>query len=417
MSAYKRQSKVSDSNLEPDNFPPEFYNNLDKIFLTKRALQELDRRNSLSPAKRKKTYSEPLPSLARFARQGGPDITDLRGCPEPEDDPDFSEYVSKSRMAEVKKPNAKRSSAYDANFVRMMADHGIYMPDQPFEEREISTPENLDDIYQLMTKRRQSLDPKVFTEEDFRSVKARFRDVSEGCVTHTVIPHIQACEAHSKIPSRYNDLFNNLQPIGDKEVVGPKPDIWDGIRATAVHATVENALGKFITPKTSSQHALVVPNFFIEAKSPDSAPIVAERQALNDGAYGARAMHSLQNFMSVEPSFDNKAYTFSATYINGILSFYAHHVTCPRADSPGGLPEYWMTRLDAYSMNTHRRAFVSGATAFRNLRELAWHNREDAVQVANARVLDPRESDSRKDDRNDKRSPPPPSRSIKFGEK
>ncbi|KAI0002710.1 hypothetical protein F4779DRAFT_622155 [Xylariaceae sp. FL0662B] len=349
MSAYKPQSEGSDSNLEPDNFSPEFYDKLDKIFLTKRALRELDRRNSLSPTKHKETYSKPLPSLARFARQGGPDITDLRGCPEPEDNPDFSEYASKSTIAEVKNPDAKRSSAYDANFVRIMAHNGVYMPDQPFEEREISTPENLDDIYQLM-KRRKSLDPEAFTEEDFRSLKARFRDVSEGCVTHTAIPHLQACEAHLKIPSRYNDLFNNLQPIGDKEVVRPKPDIWDGIRAIAVH--------------TTSHHG---------------APIVAQRQALNDGAYSSRA------------------------------------------NSSCGLPEYWMTRLDAYSMNTYRRAFVSGATAFRNIRELAWRNREDAVQAANAKVLsEPRQADSdfsSKDDSNDsndERSLPPPSKRRKI---
>ncbi|KAI5918125.1 hypothetical protein F4810DRAFT_715755 [Camillea tinctor] len=426
MLPYKRQSKTSDSNLEPDNFPPEFYDSLDILFLTKRALREFDRRNNSNPAKRKKSYSEPLPSLARLSRQGGPDITDLRGWPEPEDNPDISdyepqssmaEYVSESTMTRIKNPHAKRLSPYDANFEQMMARHGIYMPDQLFEKREISIPENMDDIYQLMTKRRQSLDLEVFTEEDFRSVKARFRDVSEACVTHTVLPHIQECKAHSKIPSRYNDLFNNMQSIGDKGVVKPKPDIWDGICATAVHTAVENALGKFITPKTSPQHALVAPNFFIEVNGPDGALRVAERQALNDGAYGARAMHSLQNFMSAKPSFDNKAYTFSATYIHGVLSLYAHHMTCPGPDPPDGLPEYWMTLLDAYSMKSHRRAFVSGATAFRNIRELAWRNREDAVQAANARVLDLIEADSSKgdsSDSHDERPPPPPSKHRKF---
>ncbi|KAF2968830.1 hypothetical protein GQX73_g4727 [Xylaria multiplex] len=387
MLPYKRQSKISDSNLEPDNFPPELYDSLDIIFLTKRALREFDRRNNLNPAKRKKSYSEPLPSLARFSRQGGPDITDLRGWPEPEDNPDISDYEPQSSMAGVKNPGAKRVSAYDANFVRIMADHGIYMPDQLFEEREIPTPENIDDIYQVITKRRQSLDLEIFTEEDFQSIKTKFRDVSEAC------------------------------SIGDKGVVRPKPDIWDGIRATAVHTTVENALNRFITPKTSPQYALVAPNFFVEVKSFDGQSIVAERQVLNDGAYGARAMHSLQNFMSAKPSFDNKAYTFSATYINGVLSLYAHHVTRPRADSPNKSPEYWMTRLDAYSMNTHRRAFVGGATAFRNLRELAWRNREDAVQAANARVPDPIEADSSKEnssDSHDERPPPPPSKRRKF---
>lgn len=39
--------------------------------------------------------------------------------------------------------------------------------------------------------------------------------------------------------------------------------------------------------------ALVAPNFFLEAKAPHRAADVVRRQAMQNSAYGARAMHSL----------------------------------------------------------------------------------------------------------------------------
>lgn len=71
----------------PWNFCPEFYDNLSKIWLTPLALQELDRRNheeALSnPVITQASIGPPVGAgttdLARFARMGGPDLSDLRG--------------------------------------------------------------------------------------------------------------------------------------------------------------------------------------------------------------------------------------------------------------------------------------------------------------------------------------------------
>ncbi len=65
----------------PPNFPPEFWDNLSKVWLTRRALRELDRRNNAQPP------SAPVASapavftsdLARFSRHGGPNLRHLRG--------------------------------------------------------------------------------------------------------------------------------------------------------------------------------------------------------------------------------------------------------------------------------------------------------------------------------------------------
>jgi hypothetical protein len=61
-------------------YPPEFYDRLSKIWLTSGALRELNRRNRILHL----LASLPRPSappkdLARFARRGGPDLSNLRG--------------------------------------------------------------------------------------------------------------------------------------------------------------------------------------------------------------------------------------------------------------------------------------------------------------------------------------------------
>ena len=82
-----RSSGAADTS---SNFPPEFYDNLSKVWLTRRALRELDRRNQNLPLPKRATHSKhiedfPLaarkcgPDLARFARTGGPDLSDLQG--------------------------------------------------------------------------------------------------------------------------------------------------------------------------------------------------------------------------------------------------------------------------------------------------------------------------------------------------
>ncbi|RYP36441.1 hypothetical protein DL767_003404 [Monosporascus sp. MG133] len=67
------------------------------------------------------------------------------------------------------------------------------------------------------------------------------------------------------------------------------PDFWDGIDVSDVGPTVREVLDKLIVPKNHLRPVPIVANFFLEAKRPTATGRVAEKQALNDGAYGARA--------------------------------------------------------------------------------------------------------------------------------
>jgi hypothetical protein len=74
-----RPAKKINSRTESSNFPPQFWDDLSKVWLTPRALRELDRRNSIKPRPEPKTPEVYTTTLARFARHGGPYLCDLRG--------------------------------------------------------------------------------------------------------------------------------------------------------------------------------------------------------------------------------------------------------------------------------------------------------------------------------------------------
>jgi hypothetical protein len=128
----------------------------------------------------------------------------------------------------------------------------------------------------------------------------------------------------------------------------------------------------------------IAPNFFLQVKGPYGSIAIARRQARYDGAIGARAMHSLQNYSNDGLVFDSKAYTFSSTYCSGQLVLYAHHVTAPI--TPRGWPQYHMTKLRGFELTDTRETFIEGVTAFRNARDLADRYRQEFIEAANAKA-------------------------------
>jgi len=63
--------------------PPEFWDNLSRIPLCRRALREFNRRRARSPVPQPPVLSDInghlVKQLKRFARRGGPDLRDIRG--------------------------------------------------------------------------------------------------------------------------------------------------------------------------------------------------------------------------------------------------------------------------------------------------------------------------------------------------
>ncbi|KAI1155977.1 hypothetical protein F4825DRAFT_362050 [Nemania diffusa] len=125
---------------------------------------------------------------------------------------------------------------------------------------------------------------------------------------------------------------------------------------------------------------------FLKVKRAGGDLAVMERQACYNGAYGARAMHSLQNFGKEEPAYGNNAYSFSATYLagQGILLLYAHHLEVPI--NLGERPTYYMTELDTFNMAGKCQTYIKGLTALGNTRDLEKRHRESSIKAANTQA-------------------------------
>ncbi len=94
---HHRSAKRTRSEAEYDAwlnwvFPPEFYDRASRVFLTRRAVQELNRHSALLKQRRRfqprpvdadrsvvSSCQRPERDLRLFSRHGGPDLSDLRG--------------------------------------------------------------------------------------------------------------------------------------------------------------------------------------------------------------------------------------------------------------------------------------------------------------------------------------------------
>lgn len=300
---------------------------------------------------------------------------------------DSSSRRSKSTRATEVSSTTKPSSAYDDAFEQHMIDNSLYPEGYEYPDSRLTPePQNMDQLRLEYSVARASLSPSQFPDSAFRNFKKKNKTSSEGSVMRNVIPIIAG---DPDIPNEGNLPFTNIESMTGGATVKAVPDFFDGARPGNIDKAVRDDLSRIIIP-TKHADVPVAPNFFLEAKAPKGGADVALRQALHDGAIGARAMHALQNYAEEDPSFDGNAYSYSSTYHagTGTLQLYTHHVTAPT--TPGGRPEYHMTKLRGFEMTDSRGTFVQGATTFRNVRDMAQKNRASFIQTANTRALQAR---------------------------
>ncbi|KAF2786423.1 hypothetical protein K505DRAFT_354483 [Melanomma pulvis-pyrius CBS 109.77] len=382
--------------------PPEFWDNLSKIWLTKRALRELDRRNiqaarslpraraSVPDTRNFIAESRNSKSIKLFASRGGPDLSDLRNFPAPI----YSlGHTMNSNHVQVQSldlgpttttTTTKTTGVYDRAFLQHLVDHKIYPSNHIHPDGSVhAKPTNWKDIHQRLTQPRPSLSGSRFTDEDYeRFLLAENSALKEKQVSESVIPLIEGKTRNPKCRSG-GIPFTNLHPLTDGTLKPGNPDIYYGARPEQLSRKVRDDLEGQIIPST--QHDLpIAPNFFLEVKGPDGVLARARRQACYDGALGARSMHSLQSYGQDNLVYDNNATAITSTYHGGNLTMYATHVAQPT--SPGGCPGYHMTQLRSIAMIDGRDALRNGLIAYRNAKEWAEEQRNEAIRQANERA-------------------------------
>jgi hypothetical protein len=273
------------------------------------------------------------------------------------------------------------TSAYSRNFQQHMIEYGIYDYRYTYPNgHRTPKPNNLNEIMERLVRPRRSLSPSRFTEMDYREVEQADANAdNETPVTTGVIPLIEGKYAHMNCRGQ-DLLFGNLAPLTNGTLTVAKPDQFFGARPESLKKQIRNELSRYIVPSTIP-HRPITPNFFLETKSPEGKTAVVDRQALYNGALGARAIRSLQCYRLQEVPYDNNAYTITSTYIHGTLSFYATHmISSNRSD---GRPEYIMTRLMARSVTSDLRSLREGVTAYRNARDWTKEKRDEFIKAAN----------------------------------
>ncbi|KAF5019175.1 hypothetical protein F66182_8825 [Fusarium sp. NRRL 66182] len=418
--------------------PPQFWDNLSRPVLTRNALRELDRRTRSAShssatdlqhrprtrrtrAARSNTCSasaqEFLRQLSpagrarveRLARHGGPNLKDLRGY-RPSSNHDMSSSQTSlgrrkrgSRSAgksntttNLTNPtnptnptytttNTKSTGPYDRAFQQHLIDFNIFPPGYEYPDGdEISEPDNIDEIRQALERPRASLSPSRFSKDDFKKFRrADDHATKESRVMASVIPVIEGDPGDTKCIA--SDIsFTNLDHLTDGSLVSAKPDLCYGARPEQLHKEVRRALNNHIIPSTQDDLP-ILPNNFLEVKGPDGTLSVATRQALYNVTLGTRGFQSLLSYGATEPHYDNKATALAWIYYGGSLKAYASHVLKPL--TPDAPPGYAMTQIDSWSLTGNCESFRRGAGAYRNGRDWAKRQRDDAIQQANGKVV------------------------------
>lgn len=378
--------------------PSWFWDNLSRQWLTPRTLREFDRRTEWpatpSPPDRTGKEDIDLAQLKRFARHGGPSLGHLRAYPEPETAVPSNRTMSSSQSGSRKRAKTgresdissktKKSSAYDPAFEQHLIDHGIHMNNRA------QKPSNWAEINGRITQPRPSLSPSRFSETAFETFQQTTEEaLTEATVMSKAFPIIAGT---ADIHSQENLLFGNLKHMTDGSITKAKPDFYDGSRPADLNKQIREELGSYIVPSTNTA-APCLPNFFTEGKGPNGSTAVCKRQALYDGALGARGMYELRSYVDPETAYDNNAYTITSTYHGGSgdLTIYSTHPT--PSNDPQNPIEYRMTQLNGWKMTGNPEAFRQGASALRNARDWAKEKREELMIAANGKVPDAEHSD------------------------
>ncbi|POS82135.1 hypothetical protein EPUL_006089, partial [Erysiphe pulchra] len=347
----RKSQKLDEERIS--KFTPAFFDDISRIELTKRSLKELNRinrqhRNHNKPSKpqpqpESQSQSQPQPQIhppitqehlehiTQIARNGGFDLTDLRGHPEPGQDvmepsalsPTNEGSASRLRSTETTTTRTKNSGPCNSNFRSILIENGVYPYNYRFPAtgNRAPSPGNIQDLREIAIRRRPSLSIEKFTDADFEVFEKLSDDlIAEIGIMEYIIPIFEG-NYDRKDFSCCNKPFNNLKLLAPGIVCGT-PDKCHGSDPEKADLIVRKNLADMILPSNDNKMPMA-PNFFLEVKSGKGTPDVANLQALHTGALGERGIMALRGWRREGLGLDNKAHTITGTFINGSLTFFS----------------------------------------------------------------------------------------------
>ncbi|KAI9674785.1 MAG: hypothetical protein M1817_001689 [Caeruleum heppii] len=375
----KRSQSISPNPLWEPN---PLWDNLSRQWLTRSTLEEFDRRTATrAPLKRpkrsgrKKDCSD-QPQLQRLGRRGGPSLRDIRGYPDPRQKP--RRFCN---MEQVKK-SRKRLTAYDPAFEQHLLDNHIF----PVHYKLVK-PSNLEEINTRLAQRRGSLSPELFPRTIFEDFNRKLPGCNRGAdVMSDLVPIIAG---NSTFHSGRRYRFSNLASLTDGTIADPEPDLYDGSLPTELDARVRKELEAHIAPSKTMTTPLA-PNFFLSVIGMQGLAVLRTRQALHYAAIGARAMNTLRSYGGSNSIGDDggDAHVIITTFYAGELSIYT--MLPVKSTSLERDMDFHLVLLETAHLMDSFQSFVAGIKAFRNAREWAREQRDQAIARANEKAADHR---------------------------
>jgi hypothetical protein len=428
-----------------------WYDLLSKVYLTKDALRELARRNAelerqtheagahdppspayssglLSPLSSQQSQPEAeidWKDLTRFARHGGPDLSDLRnvchsllqefamltcqctapmppkatrgrkkgerekmGPSAPRIQPRKRGRPSKDRSeaADEDEPSTKKTEStgpFDDNFCAFLTTIGVF--DATHTDPKAA---DVDEISDRLDLSRQDV---TVTDDTVLRLRAVMHGSShKKTVCQEVLVTLLGELPLDKLDERGGHVnFSELQPLSPVAEFGPslplafpQPDYYHGAKSVEVHSYLKEHLAAFIMP-TADQSLPVAPNLFVVFQGPEGCTQVAECQARHYGAFGARGIHKLETFRR-PLAFDKKIKAITITVVGSSVGIFGTYII--PATSPNQPLSYHNVLLDDHSLCGQRRSCEKGIVAIRNAMDIARTIRVAAIERAKAMI-------------------------------
>lgn len=273
----------------------------------------------------------------------------------------------------------RESNAYDAIFEQVLVDNGVHMPAR-------APPRNIREIQEALAQPRASLSPTLFSEEDCDNLQDVYVNANdEEQVMERVVPKITreaTITGEARTTGARKVIYCNLDPMIE-DVTTPVPDLYYGCVADEIAPPIRKELSKHIVPSMTTPKAPLLPNCFMEVKGPKGTQAVVVRQATYDGVIGARAMHTLRSHKR-DKVYDGNAYTITSTLCACSLMLYSVHLI--QSEQVGGC-DYILHPLGGWNLLGDHQTLRRGVAAFRNARDWAKRQRDEAIKLANEAEL------------------------------
>lgn len=360
------------------------YDHISHILLEQDALRELNKRNRLLPRPSPPSPgSGPLPQcrqevsteLQRFARTGGPNLTDLRGYISPAPDHVTEPQSPGSKNIEMagkrkadpqgneqsgsqKSRKTDATGAYDANFAICMAEQNVALP-----SRRTPQPMNHADLVAVLRQKRPGPTDLNILASQWEGFLEKIEDSrTESDVQTDAFPTIRG---EAPYPHTMNKLCTTwAQLFPDVRLKRAKPDFFDGLQPGSEYRLLRQQLNSYVSP---AGDAPLMPNLFMEFKGMHGTEPIATRQALHDGTLGAQGVYKTRQVAGKDP-LDGNSCVFSGIFVATTLKLFAHFVSPPTEDEK---LHYHMCILGEFLLSKSTEEFAAGIAAFQNLRDYA----------------------------------------------